>query len=119
MLNIFITITICLIVELNATSSDADIIAANDLDHYIRYASYVFLPNETEPIKSKLKNKAEEKQIHLMHKNSNLKSKLLEGDILISERVLFNDKLRKKRKIINVINSRTDFNTRWPNKTVI
>lgn len=54
-----------------------------------------------------------------MHKNSNLKSKLLEGDILISERVLFNDKLRKKRKIINVINSRTDFNTRWPNKTVI
>ena len=71
--------------------------------------------------KNKLKNNAEEKQIHLLQKNINLKHKLLEGDILISEPTVFtkNDsKLREKRKIINVINSKTDTYTRWPNKTV-
>ena len=70
-------------------------------------------------IQSKLKNNAEEKQIRLAQKN--LKNKLFEGDILINEHIFIkNDtKFRKKRKIINVINAKTDTNTRWPNKTVI
>ena len=47
---------------------------------------------------------------------------LISSDLSFSEQnknfTEFHSKLIKKRKIINVINAKTDTNTRWPNKTV-
>jgi hypothetical protein len=47
---ILIGLVKCNILLINSTLETMHILPANDLDHYIKYASHIFFPNRSEPL---------------------------------------------------------------------